>query len=66
MSELKKKDWKQKIISPEEVLQKIKPGMSIFLGTGNTEPRTLVKALLDSDATNLQDLALPSQAWRSK
>ena len=50
--------WKQKIVSPENMLAKIDPGMSIFLGTGMAEPRTLVKHLMESDQSNLQDLEL--------
>lgn len=50
--------WKNKIVTPDEVLRKIKPGSSIFLGTGLAEPRTLVKALLYSNAPNLTDLEL--------
>ncbi|MBW1988049.1 MAG: GNAT family N-acetyltransferase [Deltaproteobacteria bacterium] len=50
--------WKDKVVSPTEVLQRIKPGMSIFLSTGVAEPRTLVKSLMESDAPNLQDLEL--------
>jgi len=51
-------EWKQKLVTPEQVLEKIEPGMSIFLGTGVAEPRTLVKHLMASDAYNLQDLEL--------
>ncbi|MDQ5988103.1 MAG: butyrate:acetyl-CoA coenzyme A-transferase [Syntrophus sp. SKADARSKE-3] len=50
--------WKEKIVTPDAVLEKIEPGMSIFLGTGMAEPRTLVKHLMASDLTNLQDLEL--------
>jgi acyl-CoA hydrolase/RimJ/RimL family protein N-acetyltransferase len=50
--------WDEKIILPDEVLRKIKPGMSIFLGTGVAEPRTLVKHLTSSDLANLTDLEL--------
>ena len=50
--------WENRIVSPETVIEKIKPGMSIFLGTGVAEPRTLVKKLMSSDAGNLQDLEL--------
>jgi len=50
--------WKDKIVSPEDVLTRIKPGMSIFLGTGVAEPRTLVKHLTTSDFANLTDLEL--------
>ncbi|WP_028321204.1 bifunctional acetyl-CoA hydrolase/transferase family protein/GNAT family N-acetyltransferase [Desulfatiglans anilini] len=54
----KNKNWKSKIVSPEKVLSKIRPGMSIFLGTAVAEPRTLVKSLMASEANNLQDLEL--------
>ena len=54
MSEL----WEDKIVSPEEVISKIKPGMSIFLGTGVAEPRTLIKHLMASNAGNLRDIEL--------
>src|SRR5512145_1127377 len=50
--------WKNKIATTEEVLSKIEPGMSIFLGTGLAEPRTLVKHLMESAQYNLQDLEL--------
>jgi acyl-CoA hydrolase/GNAT superfamily N-acetyltransferase len=48
--------WQDKIITPEKVLEKIEPGMSIFVGTGAAEPRTLVKHLLSSTLPNLRDL----------
>ena len=51
-------NWEKNIITPEQVLEKIKPGMSIFIGTGPAEPRTMVKALTSSEAYNLQDLEL--------
>ncbi|MGP8154268.1 MAG: GNAT family N-acetyltransferase [Smithella sp.] len=50
--------WQYKVVSPEEVLSKIEPGMAIFLGTGMAEPRTLVKHLMASGEPNLQDLEL--------
>jgi acyl-CoA hydrolase len=53
-----KDNWEKNIVTPEQVLEKIKPGMSIFIGTGPAEPRTLVKALTSSEAYNLQDLEL--------
>ena len=58
MNESTADQWKAKIISPEEVIRKIKPGMSIFIGTGVAEPRTLVRALMNSTAGNLNDLEL--------
>jgi len=51
-------DWERKITSPNDVLAKIEPGMSIFLGTGVSEPRTMVKHLLASQQSNLNDLEL--------
>ena len=56
MSVMEPKEWKSKLIAPQKVIARIKPGMSIFLGTGVAEPCTLVKSLLDSDAGNLRDL----------
>ena len=50
--------WENKIDTPEAVIRKIKPGMSIFIGTGAAEPRTLVKALINSNNGNLTDLEL--------
>jgi acyl-CoA hydrolase/RimJ/RimL family protein N-acetyltransferase len=49
---------KARVVSAQKALEKIEPGMSIFLGTGVAEPRTLVKHLMASDASNLQDLEL--------
>jgi len=48
--------WKCRVVSPDAILEKIEPGMSIFLGTGMAEPRTLVKHLMASAQPNLQDL----------
>ncbi|MBN2397999.1 MAG: GNAT family N-acetyltransferase, partial [Deltaproteobacteria bacterium] len=50
--------WKDKIVSPEEILSRVRPGMNIFVGTGAAEPRTLVKHLTASNANNLRDLEL--------
>ena len=50
--------WEEKIVGPERVLETIKPGMAIFIGTGMAEPRTLVKHLMGSEASNLDDLEL--------
>ncbi len=59
MSRLSEKmTWESDVISPEEVLYKIKPGMTIFLGSGVAEPRTLMKALIDSGLSNTNDLEL--------
>ncbi len=48
--------WKKRIVSPKAVLERITPGMSIFIGSGVCEPLTLVKHLMESDAPNLEDL----------
>ena len=58
MNETQKKNWEDRVVTPEKVLEKIHPGMCIFLGTGAAEPRTLVKHLMASNADNLQDLEL--------
>ncbi|MEN6623185.1 MAG: GNAT family N-acetyltransferase, partial [Smithella sp.] len=51
-------DWKHKLVNPATVLADIKPGMSIFLGTGVAEPRTIVRYLFSTPADNLKDLEL--------
>ena len=51
-------NWQDYLVSPQKVLDAIEPGMSIFLGTGVGEPRTLVKHLMTSRAGNLRDLEL--------
>ncbi len=51
-------NWESAVVSPETVVAKIKPGMSIFLGTAVAEPRTMVRHLMTSDAKNLEDLEL--------
>lgn len=50
--------WQQRAIPPEEVLNYIRPGMSIFLGSGVAEPRTLTQQLFASDYPNINDLEL--------
>ena len=51
-------DWKRRTVTPDQALTRFEPGMSIFIGTGVAEPLTMVKALMASSATNLQDLVL--------
>ncbi len=53
-----KSDWCKQVVSPEKVFESIEPGMSIFLGTGVSEPRTLVKQMMASDTITLRDLEL--------
>ena len=49
-------NWQDKLVSPEQVLQHIKPGMTIFLGSGLAEPRTLMKSLIESGLPDTNDL----------
>lgn len=51
-------DWQKTIVHPHRVMERLKPGLSIFLGTGMAEPRTLVKYLVETDSPDLQDLEL--------
>lgn len=50
--------WKSRVVSPKRVMEKIRPGMSIFVGSGAAEPRTLIRHLLSSDRGYLEDLDL--------
>jgi acyl-CoA hydrolase/GNAT superfamily N-acetyltransferase len=52
------KNWRQRVISPVEIMKMIKPGMRIFLGSGVSEPRTLVKHLMRAETPNIVDLEL--------
>jgi acyl-CoA hydrolase/GNAT superfamily N-acetyltransferase len=58
MKHAAKADWQNRVVTPDKVFENIEPGMSIFLGTGVGEPRTLVKHLMASKASNLRDLEL--------
>ncbi|MDQ7785559.1 MAG: GNAT family N-acetyltransferase [Desulfomonilaceae bacterium] len=58
MADSSRNDWKGRTVSPDSILHKIEPGMSIFVGTGVAEPRTLVKRLMTADRGNLTDLEL--------
>jgi acyl-CoA hydrolase len=51
-------EWRKMLVSADDVLAQIRPGMSVFLSTGAAEPRTLVKHLMASHSANLQDLEL--------
>jgi len=51
-------NWESRVVSPDTVTGKIKPGMSIFLGTAGAEPRTMVRHLMTADSKNLEDLEL--------
>ena len=58
MQKIPDPEWKQKIVAPSVAMSGIEPGMSIFLGTGVAEPRTLVKHLFSAQMANLSDLEL--------
>ncbi len=58
MDNLKQNQWEDRLFPPEEVLRIIKPGMTIFIGSGVAEPRTLTKSLMDSGLSNTNDLEL--------
>jgi acyl-CoA hydrolase len=53
-----KSSWKKRIVSPDAVLERIRPGMRIFIGTGVAEPLTLVRHLKALKSGNLTDLEL--------
>jgi acyl-CoA hydrolase/GNAT superfamily N-acetyltransferase len=58
MSRTENTNWEDRIVPPEEALAHVKPGMTIFLGSGVAEPRTLMKTLIDSGLSNTNDLEL--------
>jgi acyl-CoA hydrolase len=58
MSRTDKTNWEDRVVSPGEALAHVKPGMTIFLGSGVAEPRTLMKTLIDSGLSNINDLEL--------
>ncbi|MBU3913916.1 GNAT family N-acetyltransferase [bacterium] len=50
--------WGNRLVAPETVLDKLEPGMTIFLSTGAAEPRTLLKKLIYSEHYTISDLEL--------
>ena len=58
MSRIDKTRWEDRVVSPQEALAHVKPGMTIFLGSGVAEPRTLMKTLIKSGLSNINDLEL--------
>ena len=50
--------WEKQVVAPQKVIEVIEQGMSIYLGTGVGEPRTLVKHLMAAEGANLKDLEL--------
>jgi len=53
----------EKLVSSDEVLERITPGMSIFLGTGVAEQRSLIPGHIESGAMYPFDLSF-SQTWK--
>ena len=58
MDESSPASWEDKLVEPGKVLERVEAGMSIFLGTGVAEPRTLVRHLTEDASHNLQDLEI--------
>ncbi|WP_022665070.1 bifunctional acetyl-CoA hydrolase/transferase family protein/GNAT family N-acetyltransferase [Desulfospira joergensenii] len=58
MPEFDLSNWEDSLVPPERVLNHIKPGMTVFLGSGPATPRTLMRTLLDVDSHNIRDLEL--------
>ncbi|HOD16548.1 MAG TPA: GNAT family N-acetyltransferase [Spirochaetota bacterium] len=52
------KELQQKLISPEDLLDIIKPGNRIFLSSGPAMPSRSVSAIIGSESVNAQDLEL--------
>ncbi len=50
--------WEKQLVEPDQVLDLLRPGMRVFVGTGAAEPRTLVQHLMASHNNKLQDLEL--------
>ena len=58
MNDQQGKDWNEHLVSPEKVLRGIDSGMSIFIGSGAAEPKTLIDHLVVSESVVLKDLDL--------
>ena len=50
--------WTSRTVPLERVLDKVRPGMSIFLGSGAAEPRAAIRYLLTHGKGRLEDLEL--------
>jgi acyl-CoA hydrolase/GNAT superfamily N-acetyltransferase len=51
-------EWENSIVTLEKAFSKFEPGMSVFVSTGISEPRSLVRHLLETQAGNIADLEL--------
>ena len=50
--------WKEKIVSLDEAVKQLQPGMRVYISSGSAEPRALIKHLMASKNPNIQDLEL--------
>jgi len=50
--------FRQKVISPNDVIEKIKPGSRVFLSSGPATPITMITELIESKNLNVQDLEI--------
>ncbi len=51
-------DYSSKVISADQVLEKLKPGQKIFATSGVAAPGKLLSAIAQSDANNIRDLEI--------
>jgi hypothetical protein len=58
----RKSEWENIIVDPAQVMKKLESGMSIFLGTGVGEPRTLVKHLMSADSAQWNRHLRPAES----
>lgn len=49
METFDRQKWKEKLVKPDEVMKQLTPGMTIFIGTGVSEPLTLFRHLKESE-----------------
>ena len=52
------KDYRSKVISTDQVLEKLKPGQKIFATSGVAAPGKVLSAIAQSDASNIRDLEI--------
>ncbi len=51
-------DYRAKVISTDQLLEKLKPGQKIFVSSGVAAPGKVLTAIAGSDATNIRDLEI--------
>ena len=51
-------DYRSKMISTDQVLEKLKPGQKIFATSGVAAPGKVLSAIAQSDASNIRDLEI--------